>query len=154
MKNFLRDIRKESDEYREDAIRIEEMQRSLTAEYRSLASSATNKVFLYDKPKSPIKSRGVYQASTARTARNKSNLHNSVQFKKDDDSQISAKTSRSNKTRKGILITQDATKTKTENSPKAVTTIEVEKKNSQINIDLLPSRPTSRRSSKGNGYTI
>ena len=67
MKGFLKDVQRESNEFREDAIRIEQMQRELTTEYRNLRSTATTKVFITERPKSPPRRRDSLSPRSART---------------------------------------------------------------------------------------
>lgn len=55
MKNFLREISQESAEYRNQAIRIENMSRALTTQYRELEYSAHNRIRQSERPASSNK---------------------------------------------------------------------------------------------------
>ncbi|EAX97196.1 hypothetical protein TVAG_218100 [Trichomonas vaginalis G3] len=55
MKNFLREISEESNEYRQQAMRIENMSRELTNKYRELEYSAHNRISQSERPVSATK---------------------------------------------------------------------------------------------------
>ena len=125
MKSFLKDVQRESDAFRSDAIRIEQMQKELTTEFRTLKTDATTKVFLNERPKSPVRGGGLYTPDTARTAPIKKKFRTlSQEFK--------LSSPRANK-HKNVLMTQSVETFHTSTMP-----TQNNKNKNQIDIESIP----------------
>ena len=133
MKSFLKDVQRESDAFRADAIRIEQMQKELTTEFRTLKTDATTKVFLNDRTKSTSSAENIYAPNSARTAPVKKKFRTLSQ-------EFRLSSPRTNK-RKNVLLTQSA---ETFQSSKFATPNN-NKKHEQIDINSIPEASTPKR---------
>ena len=122
MKNFLRDIQRESDEFRESAMRIEELQRSLTTEYRELALTANSTIIAGEKTK--------LARETATIKSNRSTLIRGDRSARTTQDFRLSKNSPTKTGKKGLLVTQSTDVFRSEKTPK--------KKKDNFDIDSIP----------------